>query len=156
MFDAVGALLCAFRAVRVTPTRASPLDSPSPSVKPATPRGEDRPLPPLSLAEESAPAEDAAAAVVEGPPAHDNEESAPPPAGNDATFTALFDRLAAPGDKDGDTAADAPDTPSGSPPNGGGGVLASFPLASLKSLSRRLSASVKRAGEEIIDALDKL
>lgn len=117
-------LLAAFRATRTAVPRESPLASPA--LKPASPRGEEADVAPLSL--EEPPAAPAPAAAAE---ASSGERNA-------VAYSALLDRLAG---------AEAPSTPE---------CEAGGPVSPLRRWSERMSQSIKRAGDELIDKLERL
>ena len=125
-FAEVGDILAAFREQFVATPRESPLASPA--LKPLSPSGTDA-LAPMRLEEEpSAPAP-----APEAPAADDAKANA-------VAYSALLDRLA------GAEPPSTPETEAGSP----GAV------SPLRRWSERLSQSIKRAGDEIIDKLEKL
>ena len=126
-FAEVNDILAAFRAQRVAVPRESPLTSPT--LKSQSEQAAD--VAPLSLEEEpaaAAPATDAAA-----------ERSAA--AGVSlGEYSALLDRLAG---------AEAPSTPETEASPGA-------PVSPLRRWSERMSQSIKRAGDELIDKLERL
>jgi hypothetical protein len=140
-FEAVGALLSAFRACRVPPpARASPLDSPSPTAAAAAAaptafsldggaEAAAAALQPLTLAEAAVPTSPPPPAAAKKAPEADAPLPPPP-----ASFGALFDRI-----------ADAPPTTPGTPD------APASPAHPLRRLSARLSASVKRASERFAE-----
>jgi hypothetical protein len=152
-FDAVGALLAAFRACRVPPSpRESPLASPTAcaarraDADAAAPADAFRldagaaawetwdaaaALQPLTLAESTSSGGAAAAAAAATAPTTDgaNASLAPP-----APFSALLDRLLT-------DLPPSPRTPDAAAP----------PPSPLRRLSARLSASVKRASERFAE-----
>ena len=144
-WSAVGELLEAFRATHTVPPRESPL----------APRAAPPEAPPaMSLTEdeqvEQAPGSTpTAAAAVAASSAADSA----PLAGASNAFGALLDRLSPEGGAkaDADGAADGPGTPSESAP---ASPARSGPL--VRRWSARLSASMRKAGEELREALDKL
>lgn len=120
-------LLSAFRATRTAVPRESPLASPA--LKPASPRGEEAAdVAPLSLEEPAAPAPAAAADASSS-----GERNA-------VEYSALLDRLAG---------VEAPTTPECEATAGG-------PVSPLRRWSERVSQSIKRAGDELIDKLERL
>ena len=125
-FAEVGDILAAFRAQFAPLPRESPLASPA--LKPLSPRGTDT-VAPMRLEEEpSAPA-----TATEAPAGDDAKANA-------VAYSALLDRLA------GAEPPSTPETEAGSP----------SAVSPLRRWSERLSQSFKRAGDEILDKLERL
>jgi hypothetical protein len=125
-FAEVGDILASFRAQFTAAPRESPLASPA--QKPVSPSATEA-VAPMRLEEEpSAPVPGA-----EAPEAEATKDNA-------VAYSALLDRLA------GAEPPTTPETEAGSP----GAV------SPLRRWSERLSQSIKRAGDEILDKLEKL
>ena len=126
-FSEMTDILAAFRAQRVAVPRESPLASPA--LKPQSPRGAEGAVAPMRLEEEEE-ASEAAAPTAEAAPAERNA----------VEYAALLDRLAG---------ADAPTTPETENASG-------TPVSPLRRWSEKLSSSMKHAGDELLDKLERL
>ena len=143
---AVGALLIAFRARHVAVPRTSPLAPRS--------AGDTTDVPPLSLLEDEAQAEQVpavapeatAAAAVHPASAAEPQSTEVAVGASNNVFGALLDRLSLEADADG---AEGPGTP-------GEGVSPARGSPLVRRWSARLSASMRKAGDELRGALDKL
>ena len=148
-FAAVGELLEAFRATHTVLPRESPL-----APRPAPPEAP----PAMSLMEaeqaEQAPADTpAATSAAAGVVASSAADSAAPLAGASNVFGALLDRLSPEGGAKADAdGAEGPGTPGESAP--ASPVRSGGPL--VRRWSARLSASMRKAGDELREALEKL